>query len=349
MTDTDDPIVDLLDYPLLEAHRLDLPPRPPHMLPPNLWMANRPGSTLFMPVADASEELLGLLAMAMANGNLPVDPEAQRPAGNLAPFVRSGLLNEDNKVPITLLQQMAYEANCSEVDFMAHNMVLTMQAMGLGGLFLSGLNRWSVLGAFADEGVTGLGFRFVENPSSPLPDPVGLDGHYEALCPPYHPDMRSAVETSTPSSTTPTTTTAPTCPPTRSTGSAGTRHRAGPPEPRSCTGCCREHVRTCAPAVRPKGCTRKRRPPRIPSGIPIVFVDDRISRRSLRLAILAVSSVWSSQERFGPGSGGFAGTIEAPTERGRVGGLNRSRSCPRSPRPFRATPRHWDRAASRPR
>lgn len=178
----------------LSDRRLDLPAQPPHMLPPNLWMANRPGSTLFMPVADASEELLGLLAMAIANGNLLVDPATQGPAGALAPFVRSGLLDEDAKTPVTMLQQMAYEANCSELDFMSHNIVLTMQAMGLGGLFLGGLNRWSVLGAFAEEGIEGLGFRFVENAAGPLPDPVGLDGHYEALCPPYHPDMRSAVE-----------------------------------------------------------------------------------------------------------------------------------------------------------
>lgn len=179
----------------LSDQRLDLPAQPPHMLPPNLWMANQPGSTLFMPVADASEELLGLLTMAIANGNLLVDPAAQRPAGDLAPFVRSGLLDEDKKTPVTMLQQMAYEANCSEVDFMSHNIILTMQAMGLGGLFLAGLNRWSVLGAFADDGIEGLGFRFADNPASPLPDPVGLDGHYEALCPPFHPDMRSAVET----------------------------------------------------------------------------------------------------------------------------------------------------------
>lgn len=177
----------------LSDERLDLPAEPPHMLPPNLWMANTPGSTLFVPVADASEETLGLLAMAIANGNLPVDPAEQRPAGKLAPFVRSGLLEEAKPIPLPLLQQMAYEANCSELDFMAHNIVLTMQAMGLGGLFLSGLNRWSVLGAFADDGVQGLGFRFRRS-DGPLPDPVGLDGHYEALCPPYHPDMRAAVE-----------------------------------------------------------------------------------------------------------------------------------------------------------
>lgn len=178
----------------LSDSRLDLPAEPPHMLPPNLWMANAPGSTLLMPVGDASEEVLGLLAMAIANGNLLVDAETQRPAGDLAPFVRSGLLDEDKTAPVQVLQQMAYEANCSEVDFIAHNIVLTMQAMGLGGLFLGGLNRWSVLGAFADQGIQGLGFRFVDVPDSPLPNPVGLDRHFEALCPPYHDDMASAVE-----------------------------------------------------------------------------------------------------------------------------------------------------------
>jgi hypothetical protein len=32
---------------------------------PNLWMANAPGSTVFMPIADASEQVLALLAMAI--------------------------------------------------------------------------------------------------------------------------------------------------------------------------------------------------------------------------------------------------------------------------------------------
>ena len=50
----------------LSDRRLDLPAATPHMLEPNLWMANAPGSTLFMPVADCSEQTLGLLTMAMA-------------------------------------------------------------------------------------------------------------------------------------------------------------------------------------------------------------------------------------------------------------------------------------------
>jgi hypothetical protein len=177
----------------LSERRLDLPAAAPHMLEPNLWMANAPGSTLFMPVGDASEQVLGLMAMALANGNVLVDDIAGRPAGDLAPFLRSGLLQEGKRVPLTVLQQMAYEANVAELAFIGHNMVLTMQAMGLGGLYFNGLNRWSILGGFSESGIQGLGFRFVHDSRWTLPNPVGLDGHIEGLCPPYVSDMREAV------------------------------------------------------------------------------------------------------------------------------------------------------------
>jgi hypothetical protein len=178
----------------LSGSRLDLPAEPPHMLEPNLWMANAPGSTLFMPIGDASESVLALMAMAISNGNVLMDDEAGKPAGNLQPFITSGLLNDQKRVPLSILQQMAYEGNCLELAFMGHNMVLTQQAMGLGGLYFSGLNRWSILGAFAEKGIHGMGFRFVHNDRWIMPNPVGLDGIYEGLCPPYYPDMRAAVE-----------------------------------------------------------------------------------------------------------------------------------------------------------
>ena len=177
----------------LSERRLDLPAAPPHMLEPNLWMANAPGSTLFMPVGDASEQVLGLMAMALANGNVLVDDIAGRPAGDPTPFIRSGLLQEGKRVPLTVLQQLAYEGNLAELAFMGHNMVLTLQAMGLGGLYFNGLNRWSILGAFAQAGIEGLGFRFVQDDRWLLPNPVGLDGHIEGLCPPYVSNMREAV------------------------------------------------------------------------------------------------------------------------------------------------------------
>jgi hypothetical protein len=179
----------------LSQERLDLPAAPGHMMEPNFWMANAPGSTLFMPVGDASEQLLGILAIFLANGYVIRDDMAKRPAGDLAPFIRSGLLDVEKVFPLTVLELSAYEANTMELAFMGHNIVLALQALGLGGLFFNGVNRWSVLGAFADRGVRGLGFRFLSDERWTTPNPVGLEGHFEALCPPFQPDMRSAVQT----------------------------------------------------------------------------------------------------------------------------------------------------------
>lgn len=179
----------------LSDDRLDLPSEAGHLMEPNIWMANKPGSTLFMPMGDVSEQLLGIMAIFLANGNMIMDDMAKRPAGDLAPFVRSGLLDEDKVFPLSMLELSTYEANTMELAFTGHNIVLALQAMGLGGLFFNGVNRFSVLGAFAGDGVQGLGFRFVTDERFTTPNPVGLEGHFEALCPPFQPDMRSAVET----------------------------------------------------------------------------------------------------------------------------------------------------------
>jgi hypothetical protein len=66
--------------------------------------------------------------------------------------------------------------------------------MGLGGWFYSGLSPLSILGAGAAEGIRGLGFRFQQDERWSAPDPVGLDGYYETLGPPYQADMRAAVQ-----------------------------------------------------------------------------------------------------------------------------------------------------------
>ena len=58
----------------------------------------------------------------------------------------------------------------------------------------SGIFPYSVLGAFAGEGVPGLGFRFVTREDWSLPNPVGLDGYYESPCPPYVKDMYEAAQ-----------------------------------------------------------------------------------------------------------------------------------------------------------
>lgn len=175
--------------------RLDLPSSPPHLLPPNLWWANKPGSTLFMPVGDASVQCLGLMALMVRHGVTVFDPDTGRPAGNLEPFFRSGLLDSDKQLPLPELLADVNDSLCLELAFIGHNIVLMLQAIGLGGLYFNGMDALSVLGAYAADGIRGLGFRFIEDERWVAPNPVGLDGVYEALCPPNQPDMRAAVET----------------------------------------------------------------------------------------------------------------------------------------------------------
>jgi hypothetical protein len=178
----------------IQKNRLDIPSAPPHILPPNLWWANKPGSTMFMPAADAAEVCLGIMALMIRHGVMVVDHETGDPAGNLQPFVRSGLLDSQRRFPLSELQATVYESAAMETAFKGHNIVLMLQAMGLGGLFFNGIDDLSVLGANAGIGIKGLGFRFVEDERWVTPNPVGLEGIYEALCPPNHPDMHAAVE-----------------------------------------------------------------------------------------------------------------------------------------------------------
>jgi hypothetical protein len=125
------------------------------VLPPNLWWANHPGSTLFMPVGDASEVTLGLLALMVRHGVMLVDQDTGEPAGDLEPFVRSGLLDPEKRLPLAELLADVHECVCMELAMMAHNIVLMMQAIGLGGLFFNGLDSLSVLGARAGDGPAG--------------------------------------------------------------------------------------------------------------------------------------------------------------------------------------------------
>ncbi|HSJ69715.1 MAG TPA: hypothetical protein VK921_18680, partial [Anditalea sp.] len=110
----------------LKDKRLDLPSSPPHILPPNLWWANKAGSTIFMPVADAAEECLGLLALLIRHGVKLVDHDTGRPAGNLQPFINSGLLDQEKKFPLSELQTMVSEGISMALACKGHNIVLML-------------------------------------------------------------------------------------------------------------------------------------------------------------------------------------------------------------------------------
>lgn len=178
----------------LSDSRLHLPPEPPHFDEHNIWNSNRPGSTLFMPVGDVGQQLLALLAMYVTNGYTLYDDYGGGLGGNLEPFIRTGVINDTPQMRFALshIEQVAYSTVAMELALICQNIVLMMQAIGLGGWMYSGIFPYSALGAFAGEGVRGLGFRFVRREDWTMPNPIGLDGIYESVCPPYAKDMYEA-------------------------------------------------------------------------------------------------------------------------------------------------------------
>jgi len=90
-----------------------------------------------------------------------------------------------------------------EAILLLQNLVLTAQAIGLGGWLHASPPAPLIFERDPANGVFGLGFRmhkpdkeWVQWPPVPstLPNPVGLDGILQALCPPYLHSMDEAVD-----------------------------------------------------------------------------------------------------------------------------------------------------------
>ncbi|HKV00838.1 MAG TPA: hypothetical protein VJQ26_01870, partial [Ktedonobacteraceae bacterium] len=178
----------------LSNERLALPPQPPHLDEHNIWNSNRPGSTLFLPVGDVGQQLLALLAMYVTNGCTLYDDYSGQLGGKLEPFIRTGVISDTPQMRFALshIEQVAYSTVAMELALVCQNIVLMLQAIGLGGWMYTGIYPYSALGAFADEGIRGLGFRFIRREDWTFPNPIGLDGYYESVCPPYVADMYEA-------------------------------------------------------------------------------------------------------------------------------------------------------------
>src|SRR4029077_13193800 len=75
----------------------------------------------------------------------------------------------------------------SEPAAICQNMFLATEALGLGG--------WKHCGFLSLEILEGMGFRIGAANGSAMPgNPIGLDGVFEASCPPYHASMDAAVD-----------------------------------------------------------------------------------------------------------------------------------------------------------
>jgi len=183
---------------VLQNRRLEIPRRAPPLCGHNLWDSNMPGSTLFMPVCDVSYSLISLIAQfvdarldrfaatAGRGMNIVDDRFDFRPAGT-EEWVASGFLDPRSILPLSRLERQACYFMFSEPAAICQNMFLATEAMGIGG--------WMHCGILSAEIFEALGFTMSEpHGVAALVNPVGLDGFFEAYCPPYFPSMDAAVD-----------------------------------------------------------------------------------------------------------------------------------------------------------
>jgi hypothetical protein len=182
---------------LLQPGRLDIPRRVPPLCGHNLWDSNGPGSTLFMPVCDVSYSLIALTAQFVDASlerfakdgrgmHIVDDRHGFRPAGTER-WLESGFLDADNILPLSHLERQACYFMFSEPAAICQNMFLATEALGIGG--------WMHCGFLSREILAALGFTMVVPRATPvLANPVGLDGVFQAYCPPYFPTMDAAVD-----------------------------------------------------------------------------------------------------------------------------------------------------------
>ncbi len=178
----------------LSDKRIEFPAEYPYVASHNRWVANKPGSLLLVPISDQVESTFNHLWIRSGEGALITDARSGRVLGEPEELLAEGVLRPDRKVPLSLVESNSRTSTTSELAIAAYNVHLVLQAIGLGGWLFSGINTQAILGAFAPKGVPGFGFRFDRRDDWVQPNPIGLDGHFEPLVPPYVPNMRVAAE-----------------------------------------------------------------------------------------------------------------------------------------------------------
>jgi hypothetical protein len=190
--------------------RLDFPRQFPYYLDSNRFLSNLEGSTILLPIVDMTRQYINALMYVLTepDGHRPVfvdDRNFYLPAG-VGRWKKNGFLNRDLTISLGALGSMRTQI---EADLLLQNLILTLQAMGLGGWIHATVGPPYMLGHpyFAKE-TKGLAFRHDVPRSffllellrwgSPLPiiraNPVGIDGVFQGMCPPYYKDMSDAVD-----------------------------------------------------------------------------------------------------------------------------------------------------------
>lgn len=174
----------------LSDGRLYLPPTA--MDGHNTWVANAPGSTLLLPVADLAQHLIAVLCYMVQNGGCVYNNLHDERIPGLEQFRH--LVDVDNPAPLSEIEQNCLTMCMAELSTACYAGNLLLQAIGLGGWMFTGLDAYTVLGCSGDPAVPGLGFRYDRNVRWTTPNPTGLPGVFTGFCPPHYPNLRAAVD-----------------------------------------------------------------------------------------------------------------------------------------------------------
>lgn len=181
----------------LSEGRLNIPMAPGVTQPFNWWNCNQPGATLFMPITDVTWEYINVLMLVMdtPNSYYPYD-DLNGNAEPLKEWADKGYLDRTRPYPLSQLESaLRMITSGTEQGIMLQNMYLALQAMGLGG--------WIFSASVGQYVMAEMGFQFhTPDRQGPIPtlngEPrlacVGMDGVFQAYCPPYYPDMGAAVQ-----------------------------------------------------------------------------------------------------------------------------------------------------------
>lgn len=211
----------------VSEHRLEFPRDYPYYLGWNAQISNTPGTTLFLPLVDCTWQYINALlillsepsgkrplfvddfrrfhpkglieVLAWLGGALGVSPKIPyQPVGGLK-WIRNGFVNKDYPGPLGFGRALRTDYECF---FGMQNLMLVGQALGVGGWIHSSVFPPYLYQNDPAKGWYGLGFRMVDpkslRPMPPVPasqpNPVGIDGVLEGLCPPYVTSMDTAVD-----------------------------------------------------------------------------------------------------------------------------------------------------------
>jgi hypothetical protein len=142
----------------IHPHRAPLPTTLPGLFDFNQWNANKPGTTLFIPVTNITLEYINLLFIYLSRsyGFSLVDEQRGNRSAGLDAALASGRVDPARRMTIVEMETRALSALVVEQAFICQNVNLALQALGLGGWTFTGFLPRYVMGG---GDVPGLGFR----------------------------------------------------------------------------------------------------------------------------------------------------------------------------------------------